>query len=398
MIMFKAWGGRLRRLFSRHLLAYFVLAAFLFGVFFWRLASLTPGLSPAEAATRGTSLALRKIYDDPVNAPFKLIQHLFIKLDPGSILFLRLSGVILGLIFAVCFYKLAVSWFGRAIGLFGTLLFITLPLFVISARQASAEIMFFTPVILMWLYYKLMKNEDDPKPWLWSTLIIASVLSIYVPGMLLWLAGAVIICRRRLMEAISGIPAWVSGAGFTAGLVLLLPLILSAVSRPAIIKKLILLPDHWSPVLRTIENIGWMASSLFIGTPAANPLIIGRLPLINILLLALLIFGAYALYTAARPKAYVLGLAVLYAVLAAGLSNNVVVLALGLPAIALFISAGLRYLYIEWRSIFPRNPVPKTFALILIAAVVASQVFFGLRYSLVAWPHSAATRAHYVLK
>ena len=396
--MLTALNGWFRRFFTRELLAYLVLAGFLFAVFFWRLGSLTPGISPTESAAKVGSSSLKQIYENPVYLPFKLMQHFLIMLNQHSIFWLRLSGAVFGLIFTLTFFRLAISWFGRVIGLFGTLVFVSLPLFVISARQASPDILLFSPIFIMWLYYKLTKNDDNLKPSVWVSLLLASALSLYIPGMVWWVLVGAYINRRRIITAIGNIPSWLSAAGLTAGLIVLLPLLVSSISRPGIIKSLFLVPEHWYSLLRTAENIGWMILALFIKTPSANPLILGRLPLVNVLMLALVIFGAYALYTAARPKALALGGAVLLAVAAAGLNNNILLLALGLPAVAVFVSAGLRYLYIEWRSIFPRNPVPKTFALVLIAAVVASQLFFGLRYSLVAWPHSTVTKTLYVLK
>jgi hypothetical protein len=141
-----------------------------------------------------------------------------------------------------------------------------------------------------------------------------------------------------------------------------------------------------------------MLTGLFIKTGRTDSLIVARLPLLTILLVALMIFGIYAMWTAAQSKARWLALGVVYAIVAAGFNNDIVLLALGLPAIIIFAAAGLRYLYIEWRSIFPRNPVPKTFALVLIALVAMTQLYFGLRYALSAWPNTPATRAAYVLK
>jgi 4-amino-4-deoxy-L-arabinose transferase-like glycosyltransferase len=373
------------------------MAGFLSVVFIWRLGSLTPGLSPAEVAARNASLSLRTIYHQPVDAPLKIVQHFLLKIDSASLIYLRAASVAFAIIFAICFYRLAVGWFGRFIGLLAALVFVSLPLFVISAHQASAEVLLFWPVLLLWLYYKPLKTEQL-KPLIWLALIVVAGLSLYVPGMVWWLAAGIIIGRKRIFSTIRTVPAWLSTIGALVMLGSLAPLILSAISRPAILKNLALVPEHWFNAVRTLENIGWMVLALFVKTPTTNPLILGRMPLLNVILAALLVFGAYAMYIAAKPKAYSLGLSVLFAILAAGLNNDVILLALGLPAIALFISAGLRYLYIEWRSIFPTNPVPKTFAWLLIIAVVASQLFFGLRYSLVAWPDSASTRAAYVLK
>lgn len=395
--MLTAVNGWFRRLWTRNSAVYLAITGFLFVVFVWRLGTQTLGLSPAEVAARNASLSLRTIYHQPVYAPLKLIQHFLLKIDPTGFLSLRAASVGFAVVFTVCFYKLAVSWFGRFIGLLAALVFISLPLFVVSAHQASPEILLFWPILLMWLYYRPLKAEAL-KPWVWLSLVLIAGLSLYIPGMLWWDAGALIIGRKRIFSAISTVPAWLSGAGAVILLGSLAPLVLSAISRPAVIKQLALAPNHWLGAGQTFKHIGQMAMALFIKTPTTNPLILGHVPLLNVLLVSLLVFGIYAMYIAARPKALALGLSVIFAIVAAGLVNDLTFLALGLPAIGLFIGAGLRYLYIEWRSVFPSNPVPKTFAWILITAVVASQLFFGLRYSLVAWPHSASTRAVYVLK
>jgi hypothetical protein len=93
-----------------------------------------------------------------------------------------------------------------------------------------------------------------------------------------------------------------------------------------------------------------------------------------------------------------LGLSVILAILLAALQEDIAYLGLAVPALAIAVSAGLRYLYVEWRGIFPRNPVPKTFAMVLIAAVTLSQLYYGVNYCLHAWPNSTSVRNVYVLK
>lgn len=395
--MFKAPGRWVRSVSLRGMAAYLFGLVIVFYVFFWRLSSLTDGLGPAEIAARAGAASLRAVYSDPINGPHKLLQYLFDQVAPGSIFGLRLASIIFGMALAFCFYKLAVSWFGRAIGLFGSLFFLSLPLFVISARQASAEIMLFSPIALMWLYVWLNK-KGNRKSLAWLSLLAAAALLLYTPGMLWWTAAAIILGRKRLVASVSAVPTWLSTLGLLFSAALITPLVISIINNPELIRKLALLPVHWAAPLQAIKDIGLMGLSIFFKTPETNPLIIGRLPILNVLLIALLIFGIYAMQAVARAKAGLLLINIAFAVLAAGINDNPILLAFGLPAAAILISAGLRYLYIEWRSIFPRNPVPRSFALILIAGVTASQLYFGLRYALVAWPHSAATQSSYVLK
>jgi hypothetical protein len=397
MVMLKALGGRFKGVSLRACLTYLSGFFVLFFVFLWRLGSLTPGLSLAETGARASAQNWRDIYSSPINAPHKLLQYLFIKLDPGSHTSLRFASAALAVFLVFCFYKLAVSWFGRAIGLFGSLLFITLPLLVVSARQASPVIMFFSPLALLWLYAWLNK-KNSRRSLAWISLLIVGALLIYTPGMIWWVIISLAVCRKQLITAISGVPPWQTAGGLLVSAALAAPLVISAVKRPRILEQLALVPGHWAAPLHILKNLGWMILSLFIKTPGPDPLILGRLPILNVLLIALLVFGIYAMRAAASTKTYLLIAGVVFGVLAAAINNNVGLLAFCLPSTMIFVCAGLRYLYIEWRSIFPRNPVPKTFALVLIAAVTASQLYYGLRYSLAAWPHSDATKHSYVLK
>jgi hypothetical protein len=395
--MFKRIAGRLSRLPKGGLAIGVLLVAAAYVVFFWRLGSLTSGLSPAEAAARFSSRSLSAVYNNPVNAPHKLLQFGLQKLDHGSLATLRLPSVIFGLIFAFSFYKLAVSWYGRAIGAFGALIFISLPLLVVSSRQASTEIMFFAPVLFMFLYNRLIKMESR-RTWSWLTLLLLAAVLIYTPGMAVWLIAAFIICRPKIILAIASVPAWVSAVGLAVIGLATVPIVLASIKHLEVAKTLFLVPAHPAGVIQMLENTGWMVLSLFAKTGHHEALIIGRLPLLSILLSALLVFGAYAMNGAARTKAVVLGLSAVFAVFIAGVNNSIALLAFSLPALGLLITAGLRYLYIEWRTIFPRNPVPKNFALVLIAVVASVQIYYGLRYSLAAWPNTASTKAVYVLK
>lgn len=358
---------------------------------------MTPGFSSAELSERTSSATISGIYHNPINAPHKLLEFIFIKLAPNNQLNIRLASALMAVVIVFCFYKLAVNWFGKAIGLFGTLLFISVPLYIVSARQGTAEIMYFSPIILIWLFAWLCKTKKS-KSFAWLSFLAACGLVVYTPGLIWWLIGSFIVCRKRLINTIDSVPTWLSAAGGALLLVIISPLIISGASHLSIFKQVLLIPASWPAPLVLLKQVGWMAMALFLKTPYHNPLILGRVALVNALMLALVVFGVYAMQIAARAKAIWLGLSIAFGILAAGLNNSLALLALSLPALAIFASAGLRYLYIEWRSIFPRNPVPKGFALILIAAVVASQTYFGIRYALAAWPQASQTRQTYMIK
>lgn len=339
---------------------------------------------------------IHSIYNYPPYAPHDILSLGLGKVS-GSPFWLRLSSVVWGIIFSICFFIIAKGLFGNSIGLIGTAIFATTPIFLVAARQSSAEIMLASPIAIMAAYAWMGRTQTDKTRAL-PVLVIVSSLALYIPGMFWWLAGASLFGRKKIEEAVSQTPKPRLYVIVAAGLIILLPLILAIAGNWRLIMPLGLVPHDFLSPINELKNIGWMASAWFLRTPFHSPLIIGRLPLLNIVQVVLLVFGAYALFQAAKNKAWALIAALAFATLAAGLNNSISYLLLGLPAVCLLITTGLRYLYVEWRGIFPRNPAAKYVAMILIVTLGAVQLLFGVRYAVIAWPHAVATRNTYVIK
>jgi hypothetical protein len=173
---------------------------------------------------------------------------------------------------------------------------------------------------------------------------------------------------------------------------------MSVILEPTRVKPLLLIPEDWQSGLQTIKAVGWGVSSFFWQTQSPVDIGLGRLPVLSILQIVLMIFGIYAL--GSRARNIIIGLAGLFifSVVAAGVNANPHLLILGLPAAAVLMAAGLRYLYIEWRRVFPLNPFAYGLAISLIALAVGAQLLYAARYSLIAWPQADETKKTYVLK
>jgi hypothetical protein len=375
----------------------------LLGIFFilvltsFHIGSATKGLSPAEVTARTQASDIHLIYDNPINAVHKLVIYGFEKADTAARHSVtRLPSYLFALMFAGCFYYLCRNWFGKVIAALATLIFCLSPFFLIPARLASPEIMFFFPVALMAIYYWLGKTEHTTRAWL--LLVLATGLAIYTPGMFLWMIGSSIFCRKKLGALLGELKPPVVILGLVLLLALAIPAIMGIVNDWHLARDFVGVPAAWSKPFRVVENLGWMGLAVFARTPFHTTILLGRLPLLSLIQLGLMVFGIYALWTAARSKALGFALTLAYAIVLAGISNNLSFLLIGLPAAGIVMAAGLRYLYIEWRSIFPSNPIPKALAIVLMSALVATQLVYGLSYSLVAWPHSPDTKAVYVLK
>ncbi|MBX4190838.1 glycosyltransferase family 39 protein, partial [Candidatus Saccharibacteria bacterium] len=336
------------------------------------------------------------IINDPLNAPHSLLAYGLHTIGIGWRAAIRLSSTFFGVLFIFCFYFFLKNWFGKAIGIMGTLLLAANPLFLVMARDGAPTIMLLSIIVIMATYVWATRSDDNSISLI--ILMLTLSLSLYTPGIFLWALGAAIICRKKITALFQeGSPPIVTAA-ILISLLALVPLGLAIVKDINLIKQLLIIPHVLPPPIRILKNIVWMASALFIKTPHHVPLIMGQLPLFNIVSDALLAFGIFAMWVVARLKLLIFALSVTYAIVIAGVNDNIDLLALAIPAISVIIAAGLRYLFIEWRRVFPRNPLAKNLAFCLMWAVVIVQLLFGLRYAALAWPVTTDTRNTYVLK
>jgi succinate dehydrogenase/fumarate reductase cytochrome b subunit len=163
-------------------------------------------------------------------------------------------------------------------------------------------------------------------------------------------------------------------------------------------KTLLLIPASWPSVQGFAKSFAWSVSALLYKAQQHNAYILGRLPILELAQSMLAIIGVYAIWNKARKEIYGLISLILISVVLAALNKNVILLTLALPSILIFASAGLRYLYMRWRKIFPLNPLPRALAIILVIALVCAHMAYGIRYALIAWPHNPDTRNTYQIK
>lgn len=381
----RAWLG---------LLVLFILAL-IFTLYFWRLGTLTKGLSPAETAARQSSLSLKTIVDSPIYGPHKLLQYAFQKISGHGALQLRLTSVFFGLFFLVCFYLLVKNWFGRMIGLFAALFLAATPWFVLLSRDATPQILLLLPLSVIGFYYWLVRSKSSIA---WLALAMSSAALIYLPGGPYLLLIGLVAARKNLLPAIGQLRIWPKVIGALAPAVILAPLIYAVAKNPALLKPLVLVPAQWPGILTFLKSIAWGGLSFFWRLPLHLDTTIGKLPILNGAQVVLALFGGFALLRLARQKLFVLlGLAA-SALLFSAITQDYLLLPLALPTVAVLGAAGLRYLYLQWRGVFPKNPLPNYLALGLISLLLGLHILYGIRYALHAWPNTPATRATYVLK
>lgn len=379
-----------------NLLASLILLLSLYWLYFWRLSSLVPGLSAAEVSARSASASWQIILANPLFLPHKLLQHSLLALHNGNFSLRATSAIWAGL-FLLAFYHFVRIWFGKTIGTLASLLIAATPWIVILGRQATPEVMFLSPIIFLALYTVFLRAKKHLLA-AWIGLCFGLAICLYTPGLIWLISLAILIGREQILAAIKRL----SGKQLIFGTVILLlgliPLFRAFILSPHLIKSWLLIPAQWPSIIEQSKLLLWAILSFFWHTRQHLDINIGRLPILNITALALVIFGSYAVFSRLKRSFYLLMLIILIPIILSAFNASAFILTLALPAIFILLAAGLRYLYIEWLSVFPRNPLPRILALILIGGLVSLQLFFGYYYAQVAWPHTYNTKKTYVLK
>jgi hypothetical protein len=382
---------------SKKLILGLVVAVLFCLLYLWRLGSIVPGLSPHENAARIASSTFSKTIENPVNAPHKIPQFILQILGFHGAFWMRFVSVAFGLIFITSCYLLLRAQFGKFISTGATLLFATTPWVILIARNASADVMFLSPLLLLFVFVALRRTENYYTLW-WFLFIAALVTCIYTPGLIWFLAISLLVGFKKIIKTVTSIENFVAVLGITMVLILIAPLIFALTQNSAVLKEWLALPKHFSSAASNFDYAAHAASSLTYQMNSFQDYSIGKFAVLSITQTALAVLGILAMVKSMhRILILCLSLLIIGITLSA-LNQKLMYVSICLPAIALLDAAGLRYLAGKWFRVFPLNPLARAFALILITLLLLGQLAFGVRYALLAWPHNVETRKIYVIK
>lgn len=361
-------------------------------IYAWKLNRLLPGYSSNELSSINQSTSLHSIWANPIDAPYKILAylgHLILHNQVG----IRIAGLIWAAIFICSFYLIASRWFGKMVGALSTLVLATTPVFIIAARSATPMIMAASLLPVAAVMLAIPKSEKPER--LFYLLAISAGISIYHPGLIWLLILLLILDRKAIMSAIKRLGLFSRFASVLTILASTAPLVYRFIVNPSFIKTFLALPQHWPNVIAILKNFIWGWLSLVWRAPYHVEWIIGRLSFFSVIEVALVVMGIFAMLRHARSKALAIVVFCGLGILVEAINGNLTFVVAVIPAILIFTAAGIRFLYYEWNSVFPFNPVPRSVANFAILAVLFVQILWGVRYALIAWPLSPATTHAY---
>lgn len=371
----------------RYILGYLALISSSLFVLFWRLGSLLPGISLLEAKSGIISSNWRLLIDNPVDAPYHLIQKLSILIFGPGAMGLRITSAILAVFGLLLFYKILAANFSRRVAISGALIFATSSWLLSFARTGIPAMM--TIFLALLLVYAAMKVYETRKlRWL-LTLATAAGLGIYSPYFIYLLLIGLVISWSTIGGLRGQLHKNYAGVTLIWFVILILPLVYAVSRSPDIGMVLLGIPTTWPSLHQFINQIGTTISFLFWRSSLSWSLHLGTLPMLDIFSAAMFTLGLYHLdQNVSRALSQYTLVAMSIMLLIISINPTPLSFAILLPFVYMLVASGIVMLFSQWYEIFPRNPIARMTIIVPLLLVISTTVWYHYQRYFVAWAHT----------
>jgi hypothetical protein len=364
------------------------------GLLFYRLGSITNGLSKIELINAYQSW--QGLLNNPLYLPLNLLRAFVGSVsNSNSLTQIRLPNVILGIALIFSFSLLIKFWHGNRTAIFGTILFATSAWVLHITRIATYDVLYL--LIIPTLLLSVVALQRYPKK---ISLYFASLtlwgLLLYIPGSV-WIIGLAAYWQRRTIKH-----GWsmMRGASVRTVYVLTgliwLPLLIYRLTNISNLKLWFGLPEHLARPSIILKQFLEVLTQLFI-KGNNNPVIwMGRAPLLDIFTLSMVLLGIYfySMHRRVGRSKVLLSFFLLGAVLIS--LGGPVTISLVVPIVYICAATGVALLIHQWLQVFPINPVARALGIGLVAVVISLSSLYNVRSYFVAWPHNTETQKTFV--
>jgi hypothetical protein len=357
----------------------------------FRLTDLLPGLSPAEVTTRYFGPSYHYLLHNPINAPYQLLAYGLARLMPHSMQAIRLVSAFFGAATVMLFFYIVRCWFNPTVALLSGLMFASSTWFLRSARQGTPDVLLFG--LLLFIAINLWLRRFHHRRLFIALMGLAACFSLYIPGLIWFLIIAAVWKRHLIKTVLQLIKLRIILIISVAGAVIVAPLLWATANNYKLVWSILGLPSRVPALLPTLKHLTDVPLNLFVRGPYQPGFWVGRSPVLDVFEVALVVFGIYA-YWLNRHLTHLFSLLIVFLITTVLVSlGGPVTLSLVLPFIYLSIASGLAYLFNDWFSTFPRNPIARGVGVTLVVLVVCTSCFYQLDRYFIAWPHTPPAKA-----
>jgi hypothetical protein len=215
--------------------------------------------------------------------------------------------------------------------------------------------------------------------------------------MIISIIGVVVFVYHRYIFTYK---SWQLAIASITYLILLLPLAISLSQYPGQLRDLLGIPQQLPSFPQYISNFLEQIYSIFIYTQPFDAFHIKGLPMLDIFSAIMLLLGLYH-FKKFMPKKRVktvfiiLTIFILLIPLSPLLKISLTVL---IPFIYIFIPSGVNEILRQWFEYFPRNPIARNGAVVLLVVAIGLATFYNLQRYYIAWPDIKETKSSYMLQ
>jgi 4-amino-4-deoxy-L-arabinose transferase-like glycosyltransferase len=363
---------------------------FVIFLFTFRLGTLVHGTAALETITAKSSASLQAIFDNPLNAPYKLLQY-GVNFIHSGIAFDRIVSGLVAAISIGLFYYVARRFTTKTTALLTTILYATNSALLHIGRTAVPLSMFLVLFMLFAGGFYMRFGRHTKTAWLLSAAVL--LLALYTPGLIYFVVPASI-WQIKAFRRHYDMPKRGRLILLIVCMALVLsPLIFGFVKAPSLLRDYFLLPSTFPHVLTFVKNFLAVPFSWFFWAPR-NPLFrLGRQPILDIFTGTLFVLGCIQLIRRYKLDRFFLiigifAIATLLTAISGEFENSMVLL----PFIYLLVAIGMGYLFEQWKDVFPLNPLARWVSLVVMLLAVLVSVNFQTRRYFIAWPNNSVTK------
>ena len=358
----------------RYQITYGALFVAYFAIILYTIFIAPNGLTSGEidSATKSANLNFADIFSSQIlDFPFRILQKISISLLGLSNFSIKLPAILISIATIFAIIKLAHSWFERGTATLAAIIAIASSQFFFIAQNGTPEILYvFYPILLILAGASFLRSKKI------SSLIIgvlALALSFYTPltiYVVLAMALTILAHPRLRLSVFREIRKnKIIGGAILA--VALIPLAVSVVFEPAILKTIFGIPNS----LDLFTNFSTLISNLFSFSNSASNGVIS--PIINPPVAILIAIGLYFTFSAKyTAKSYLVNIWSVILLVVCLINPNLTAI-LFTPILLLTIT-GLQSLIQTWYTLFPKNPYARVLGLLPIGFFVVSLLLTSL--------------------
>ena len=357
----------------------------------FQIGSITKGAHASETAVAQSKPSYTTILKQPVDAPYYTVRNSIRKIRPNTgIVITRGMSAVVGFVSIGLFYALVSLWYRPRVAILGTILYATSNWLLRNSRLGLPVIQQALVLALIFLPAWLKRTRHRQLAIFAAVAAVAYLL--YVPG-LIWFIMLGFIWRAK--DLLQDVKSMANLTLVLLGIFLLIivsPLMYSIFNDPLVLLRLAGIPEHIS-LSGIIHNFTSIPLRLFVRSDPNGIWSVGYMPILDVFTSMMVIVGTIDTWNTRKLDRSKITLGMLFLAFVLSCLGGNVLLTIMLPPIYLLVTAGISYMLNEWFRVFPKNPLARTSATIMITIAVLIAAAYQVTNYFIAWPNTASTKS-----